>query len=183
MYHLLDAPDEPLLAGIIAGHSRPPVSLPSFPRSATRPGFGVIEANALLREKMAPWLQDLGLTVDACSAVGATLRLPVDARLLRPGGTLCGPALMACADTAMAVAIMGRLGRLRNVATVTLSIDFMRPTMPGDFTVEANVRTQGRALIFTECVFINPRGQNISARATASWALLPALAIRRDEEP
>jgi len=149
MHQFPDTPDEPLLAGIIAARSRSPASLQAFPYRTARPRFGVIEANTLLREKMAPWLQDLRLTVDACSAAGATLSLPVNARLLRPGNMLCGPALMACADTAMAVAIMGRLGRLRNVVTVTLSIDFMRATLPGDIAIAANVRAQGRPLSFT----------------------------------
>ena len=87
---------------------------------------------------------------------------------------------MACADTAMAIAIMGRLGRLHNVATVTLSIDFMRATARGDVAIHASVRTQGRSLIFTECSFVNPRSQVVSAHATATWALLPALAIHRE---
>jgi len=176
MYVLPDIPDEPLLAGIIAGRSRPAASAQTLPRPVGRAGFGVIEANALLEDKMAPWLRDLRLTVDACSTSGATLRLPVNSRILRPGNTLCGPALMACADTAMVIAVMGRLGRLRNVATVSLSIDFMRATPPGDVSIHATVRTQGRSLIFTECSFSSPRSQIVSARATATWALLPALA-------
>ena len=180
---LPDTPDEPLLAGIIAGRSRPSALLQTLPRRLARTGFGVIEANALLREKMAPWLQDLRLTVDACSSAAAMLRLPANARILRPGDMLCGPALMACADTAMAIAIMGRLGRLRNVATVTLSIDFMRATAPGDVAIHATVRSQARSLIFTECSFANPRTQIISVHATATWAFLPALATNRDDEP
>ncbi len=182
MYVLPDTPDEPLLAGIIAGRSRPRASVQTLPRPVARTRFGVIEANALLQDKMAPWLRDLRLTVDACSSSRATLRLPINSRILRPGNMLCGPALMACADTAMAIAIMGRLGRLCNVATVTLSIDFMRATAPGDVAIHAAVRTQGRSLIFTECSFVNPRSQAISAHASATWALLPALATHRDEE-
>jgi uncharacterized protein (TIGR00369 family) len=181
MQALPDTPDEPLLAGTLAGRSWPPAAFPTLPRPSARTRFSVIEANALLREKMAPWLQDLRLTVDSCSSFGATLRLPANARILRPGDTLCGPALMACADTAMAIAIMGRLGQLRNVATVTLSIDFMRATLPGDVAIHATVRTQGRSLIFTECSFVNPRDREVSAHATATWALLPALATDRDE--
>ncbi len=75
----------------------------------------------------------------------------------------------------MAIAIMGRLGRLRNVATVTQSIDFMRPMLPGDVIVAATVRTQGSSLIFTECSFVDARSQAIGVHATATWALLPAL--------
>jgi uncharacterized protein (TIGR00369 family) len=88
---------------------------------------------------------------------------------------------MACADTAMVIAIMGRLGQPRNVATVTLSIDFMRPMSPGDVVIGATVRTQGRSLIFTECSFVDARSQAICVHATATCALLPALASSRGE--
>ena len=144
MYLLPDTVDEPLLAGTIDGRSAHAVG-----RTTARTGFGAVDANELLSQKMAPWIQELRLSVAACSPAGATLRLPRSVRLLRPGDTLCGPALMACADTAM-VAIMGRLGKLHNVATVTLSIDFTRPMPLADVTVGATVRSQGRSLIFTE---------------------------------
>jgi uncharacterized protein (TIGR00369 family) len=141
--------------------------------------FGPVEANAFLKTMFSPWVQDLGLLVEACSPVGAVLRLPRRAHLLRPGDTLSGPALMACADTAMAVAIMGDFGELRNVATVSLTIDFMRPVPAGDITLGARVRRRGGSLIFTECTFFEPRNRDVAVHATATWAVIHAAAVRR----
>jgi len=184
MYLLPDTHAEPLLADLIPESSGTPASIRTTARKrSTRIGFGTAEANTLLKEKMAPWIQELQLMVDACSSAGATLRLPGSARLLRWGDTFCGPALMACADTAMGIAIMGRLGHIRNVATVTLSIDFMRPISAGDVTIAATVRKQGRSLIFTECSFVDLHSRAISVHATATWALLPALAINEHKAP
>jgi hypothetical protein len=41
----------------------------------TRTLFGRAEASEVLREMMAPWIQDLGLTVEACSPAGAALAI------------------------------------------------------------------------------------------------------------
>jgi uncharacterized protein (TIGR00369 family) len=148
-------------------------AVPAAPRARdVRKNFGVIQANELLKEKMAPWVQELRLVVDACSPAGAALRLPRNARLLRPGNTLCGPAIMACADTAMAIAIMGSFGEFRNVATVSLHVDFMRPLSAADIIVGATVRNRGRSLIFTECSFIDSRTRAIAVHATATWAAI-----------
>src|SRR5580704_12225857 len=103
---------------------------PAFPPSgarALRPRalFGPVEASEFLAELLSPWTRELGLTVQACSPAGAVLRLPRNPRILRPGNALSGQALLACADAAMAIAVMGHLGELRNVATVTIAADFI----------------------------------------------------------
>jgi uncharacterized protein (TIGR00369 family) len=178
MYLLSSNSDDALLADSAAQCMASTASaVPATPRGRdARKRFGVVQANELLREKMAPWLQELQLVVEACSPAGAALRLPRNVRLLRLGDTVCGPALMACADTAMAIAVMGRFGDFRNVATVTLNIDFMRPIAAADIIVGATVRNQGRSLIFTECNFIDSRSRAIAVHATATWAVIPALA-------
>jgi len=156
--------------------SRHPANTPE-----ARTLFGPVQASEFLREMISPWIQDLGLVVEACSPAGAALRLPRNARLLRPGQTLSGPAVMACADTAMAIAIMGQFGEFRNVATVNLTIDFMCPIAIGDINISATVRRAGRSLIFTECTFFEPRHREVAAHATATWALISAAAVRRQQ--
>ena len=148
----------------------------SFCSSRARTLFGPAEAREFLAKLMSPWTRELGLTVEACSPSGTVLRLPCNARILRPGNALSGQALLACADAAMAVAIMGHLGELRNVATVTIAADFMHAIPEGDVIVAATVRKRGRTLIFTECTFVAPRTPGIAAHATATWAFIqPAL--------
>jgi len=84
-------------------------------------------AQAVLAENFAPWVQALGLTVEAVAADAATLRLPFDPRLVRVGGTVCGQALMTAADTAMVIAVSAALGGFRPMATVGQTISFLRP--------------------------------------------------------
>ena len=142
--------------------------------SKVRTLFGPAEATEFLARLVSPWTQDLGLIVEACSPWGAALRLPRNARILRPGNALSGQALLACADTAMAVAIMGHLGEVRNVATVTIATDFMRAIPAGHVIVAATVRRRARTLIFAECTFAEPGIPEIAVHATATWAFIPA---------
>ena len=159
----------------VMSYSAGPDLLPSGAR-AVRPRalFGPAEAREFLAELLSPWTRELGLTVQACSPAGAVLRLPRNPRILRPGNALSGQALLACADAAMAIAVMGHLGELRNVATVTIAADFMRAIPDGDVIVAATVRKRGRTLIFTECTFVDPRAPGIAVHATATWAFIPA---------
>ncbi|MFE1445224.1 hypothetical protein ACFW8Y_02665, partial [Streptomyces olivaceoviridis] len=53
------------------------------------------EADKILSANFAPWVLDLGLTVEAVGEDRAVLRLPWSGRLAREGGGLSGQALMA----------------------------------------------------------------------------------------
>ena len=56
----------------------------------------------------------------------ATIRHAVGPGELRPGGTVSGPVLMAVADVALYVAILGRIGIVPLTVTTSLSINFLR---------------------------------------------------------
>ena len=99
------------------------------------------------------------------------MRLPFSARLARVGDTLCGQAMMACADTAMALAICSAFGEPRNITTVGQTISFMRP-IAQDVIIEASVQKRGRSLVFSEASFKADGGDAVAAHATATWALI-----------
>lgn len=65
-------------------------------------------------------------TVQAVGPMSATVRHEVGAAELRPGGTVSGPVLMAVADVALYVAILGEIGIVPLAVTTNLSINFMR---------------------------------------------------------
>lgn len=65
-------------------------------------------------------------TVEAIGARTATVRHQIGVHELRPGGTVAGPVLMAVADVALYVAILGEIGIVPLVVTTNLSINFMR---------------------------------------------------------
>jgi uncharacterized protein (TIGR00369 family) len=131
----------------------------------------VEDAQAMLADLFAPWVQALGLEVTSVVPGEVTLRLPFDARLARVGGTVCGQAMMAAADTAMVLAVSAQLGGFRPMTTVSLTQSFMRPVSGTDLTVVARVLKPGRTLMFGEVELSGPDGR-LAAHATTTYALV-----------
>lgn len=65
-------------------------------------------------------------TIEAVGDMGATIRHPVGVGELRPGGTVSGPVMMAVADVALYVAILGEIGIVPLAVTTNLNINFLR---------------------------------------------------------
>lgn len=64
--------------------------------------------------------------VDAVGGMAATVRHEIGSDELRPGGTVSGPVMMAVADVALYVAILGEIGIVPLAVTTSLSINFLR---------------------------------------------------------
>jgi uncharacterized protein (TIGR00369 family) len=133
---------------------------------------GIDDAQRMLGELFAPWVQALGLRVEALADGEATLCLPFDPSLSRVGGTVCGQAMMAAADTAMVFAISSRLGGFRPMTTVTLNTSFLRPVSGSDLRVVARVLKPGRSLVFGEVEMISAADGRLAAHVTTTYALL-----------
>ncbi|HRW73390.1 MAG TPA: PaaI family thioesterase, partial [Ottowia sp.] len=101
---------------------------------------------AALAGLFAPWVQALGLRVEQAGDAEVTLRLPASDQLAREGGTLCGQAMMAAADTAMVLALMRQFGEFRPCTTVQMNTSFLRPLTGQDALVHARVLRAGRSL-------------------------------------
>lgn len=127
---------------------------------------------AAIAEYFAPWVQDLHLQVDAAGPSTVTLRLPQDARLSRVGGILCGQAMMAAADTAMALALMVHFGEFRPCTTVQMSSSFLRPLSAQDGLVQATVLRAGKSLVFGEIDLRGAADGKTVFRASTTYALV-----------
>src|ERR1700692_1690982 len=58
------------------------------------------------------------------------LRQRYSERMLRPGGTVSGPTLMALADCAMYVVLLSAIGPVGRAVTTNLNINFLRKAPP-----------------------------------------------------
>lgn len=125
-----------------------------------------------LPEYFAPWVQALGLRVEAFDGDGVTLRLPQDAQLSRVGGMLCGQAMMAAADTAMVLALISRFGQFRPCTTVQMNTSFLKPLSGQDALVQAKVLRAGKTLAFGEIDIRGAEDGKSACRATTTYALL-----------
>ncbi len=125
-----------------------------------------------LAEFFAPWVQELGLRVEAFEEGSVTLRLPQDARLSRVGGMLCGQAMMAAADTAMVLALVHHFGQFRPCTTVQLNSTFLKPLSAQDALVQARVLRAGKALAFGEIDIRGADDGKSASRFSTTYALL-----------
>jgi len=125
-----------------------------------------------LGEYFAPWVQALGLRVEAFDADSVTLRLPQNAQLSRVGGMLCGQAMMAAADSAMVLALINQFGQFRPCTTVQMNTSFLKPLSNQDALVQARVLRAGKSLAFGEIDIRGADDGKSASRATVTYALL-----------
>src|SRR6476620_8654009 len=120
--------------------------------------FDIEEARRVLGDVFAPWVLDLNLSVESVDyeprkdvtdwQPGAVLRMPFSERLCRNGGTVCGQALMALADTAMVIANLDANRAYRPMTTVDPTTHFMRAVTASDVLADARVVRPGRTMSF-----------------------------------
>ena len=102
------------------------------------------------------------------------LRLIVQGRHLRPGGTVSGPAIFALADVAVYLAILARIGPVALAVTTSASVDFLRKPAAGvDLMAEARILKLGRVLAVGDVLIRSAAGTDPVARATLTYSIPP----------
>lgn len=107
----------------------------------------------------------------------ATCRLPWREELLRPGGTVSGPALMGLADVAMWAALLGVTGGRDESLTTSLTIHFLRRLAPGPVLAEARILRRGR-IIVGEVMIRSEAAEEVAAHVTTAWAAVSPAGTR-----
>ncbi|RZL11310.1 MAG: PaaI family thioesterase [Rubrivivax sp.] len=110
--------------------------------------------------------------VDSVGGMAAVVRYPVDASCLRPGGTVSGPVLMAAADVALYVAILGEIGIVPLAVTTSLNINFLRkPAADRDILAHCRLIKLGRTLAVGEVSLYSQGHDEPVAHAVGTYAL------------
>lgn len=128
------------------------------------------EAETILADNFAPWVQALGLSVAETGPQHAVLRLPWSDQLAREGGGLSGQALMAAADTATVIAVSAALGSYGPMTTIQQSTSFQRAVLGKDVLVTARVTKLGRRLAFIDVTLTAEGEEEPAAHATTVYA-------------
>ncbi len=134
-------------------------------------GITVAEANTILGDVFAPWVQALRLEAIEVSADHAVLRLPFNEDLCRVGEMICGQALISAADTAMVIAVCSKLGGFKPIGTVDLTSNFMRPVSGEGVVLTARIMRAGRTMAFCNTEVAGADSGKLSAFATGTYAL------------
>jgi uncharacterized protein (TIGR00369 family) len=101
------------------------------------------------------------------------LRLLFDERHLRPGGTVSGPAMMALADVALYVALLGAIGPVALAVTTNLSINFLRRPGAGDVLATCRYLKIGRSLAVGEAELTTDGSDDVVAHVVATYSIPP----------
>lgn len=145
--------------------------------------FDIAEARRVLGDVFAPWVQDLGLTVDSIETsqpAGASadwqpravLRMAFSDRLCRDGGIVCGQALMALADTSMVIAILAANRGYRPMTTVDQTTHFLKAVKSSDVLADARVVRLGRTMSFGRVTLLSAADNKPVAMVSSAFAML-----------
>ena len=128
---------------------------------------------ATFADHFAPWVLAMGLQMDEVKSDSVVLRLPQSPSLSRSGGTLCGQAMMAAADTAFVMALIQHFGVFKPCTTVQMSSSFLKPVSNSDVLVEARVVRAGKTMVFGEIEIRAANDGKAVFRSSVVYALLP----------
>ena len=102
----------------------------------------------------------------------ATIRHAVGEAELRPGGTVAGPVMMAVADVALYVAILGEIGIVPLAVTTSLSFNFLRkPAGDRDILGVCKLLKLGRTLAVGEVTIYSEGSDEPVAHAVGTYAI------------
>ena len=97
---------------------------------------------------------------------------PVGTAELRPGGTVSGPVLMATADFALYVAILGQIGIVPLAVTSSLTINFLRkPVASRDVVGVCKLLKLGRTLAVGEVTLYSEGHDDVVAHVVGTYAI------------
>ena len=111
--------------------------------------------------------------IEAAEPLAARVRLAIENRHLRPGGTVSGPAMMALVDLAAYVAILASLGPVVLAVTTSLNINFLRRPKPGALVTDCRLIKLGRRLAVAEAEIRSEGDPELVAHAILTYALPP----------
>jgi uncharacterized protein (TIGR00369 family) len=90
---------------------------------------------------------------------------------LRPGGTISGPSMMALADVALYVALLGAIGVVPLAVTTNFSINFLKKPEPCPVIVDCRYLKIGKRLAVGEANLFSEGDDGLVAHVTATYSI------------
>ena len=122
-----------------------------------------------------PLIGQLDLSVECWEAGRVRIRMPYSDLIRRPGGTVCGPALMGLADIALYGVVMSLIGRAELALTTDLTFHFLSKPEPVAQTAEGRILKLGRRLAVGEVMIYSEGRTQPICHASGSYAIPPTI--------
>jgi uncharacterized protein (TIGR00369 family) len=134
--------------------------------------MSVAELEEFLRVEFPQSFGSGDTTIEKADGETCRLRQRYSDQMLRPGGTISGPTLMALADCAMYVALLSAIGPLALAVTTNLSINFLRRGVPGhDVIAEARLLKLGKRLAVGEVTLLSASSPDPIGHVTTTYSI------------
>ena len=112
--------------------------------------------------------------IEDVSEMAIRVRLRVQEKHLRPGGTVSGPSMFSLADVGVYLAILAMIGPVALAVTTNISMDFMRkPASGADLICDTRLLKLGRLLAVGDCLIYSQGMADPVARAAMTYAIPP----------
>lgn len=115
----------------------------------------------------------LGLKVETLDYGRTVVRMPFRRDLIRPGGTVAGPALMGLADFAMYVVVLSQIGPVELAVTTNLNINFLRKPGEADVLADARSLKLGKRLAVLDVTLYSDGESEPVAHVTGTYSIPP----------
>jgi len=122
-----------------------------------------------------PQMRSMRYRIESWDGRLLRMAMPVGEQNLRPGGTVSGPTMMAMADCAAYLLILGLIGPVALAVTTNLNINFLRKPDLSDLIADATMLKLGKSLAICE-IALHSAGQEAGpvAHAVLTYAIPPA---------
>ena len=130
------------------------------------------EIDAFLRTELPQMFNYDDLTIEHADGQTCLIWQRFRESMLRPGGTIPGPTLMARADCGMYVVLLSAIGPVGLAVTTNLSINFLRKGQPGqDVLAAARLLKLGKRLAVGEINLLSGTSPDPIAHATSTYSI------------
>jgi uncharacterized protein (TIGR00369 family) len=134
--------------------------------------MSVAELEQFLRAEFPQSFGSGDTRIESADGETCLLRQRYNDGMLRPGGTVSGPTLMALADCAMYVVLLSAIGPVGLAVTTSLNINFLRKGQPGqDVFAEAKILKLGKRLAVGEVALLSGTSPDPVAHVTATYSI------------
>jgi uncharacterized protein (TIGR00369 family) len=131
-----------------------------------------VELEAFLRTELPQPFSYDDLTIEHADGQTCQIRQRFRETMLRPGGTISGPTLMALADLAMYVVVLSAIGPIGLAVTTNLNINFLRKGQPGqDVLAAAKLLKLGKRLAVGEVNLLSGTSPDPIAHVTSTYSI------------
>ncbi|WP_293763078.1 PaaI family thioesterase [uncultured Aquitalea sp.] len=132
-----------------------------------------VDAFQTLIDNELPLVRLFGIRTQEIGHGNATLRMHFNPDLIRPGGTIAGPALMALADATLYAVVLGMIGHVELAVTTSLNINFLRKPPQADVLAEGRILKLGKRLAVGEVMLYSAELDEPVAHVTGTYSIPP----------